>query len=61
MTTEEIEKVLEAQLELLSERSKTAPDPILIELNRQSLATSGFLVRLKKRSKKVTETAQQEA
>ena len=44
MTNEEIKKMLEEQLRLLSERAKTAPDPLLINLNHQMVEIARLLM-----------------
>ncbi len=44
MTNEEIKKTLEKQLQLLSERAKTAPDPLLIELSHQMVEIARLLM-----------------
>ena len=44
MTNEEIKETLEKQLQLLSERAKTAPDPLLIELSHQMVEIARLLM-----------------
>ena len=44
VTKYEIKKMLEEQLKLLSERAKTAPDPLLIELSHQMVEIARLLM-----------------
>lgn len=44
MTNEEIKETLEKQLQLLSERAKTAPDPLLIDLIHQMVEIARLLM-----------------